>query len=100
MSGDYEDPLDVWITRFRNLGLRIALTMMDEHLIINGGMRNRPNELEGLGICYEWLPQEALIRRRVAQYRSSLRNGQRMMVLYFTAASKHLRRATRLASNR
>jgi len=91
-----EDPVQVWKTRLHSL----ALTLMDEDPIISVGMRTQPNEIEALGICYEWLPGEAAIRRRVAQYRSSLRNGQRMMALYLLSNMKRLIRAIRSASNR
>lgn len=91
-----EDPVDIFLRRVHSFGL----TLMDENVTISAGMKHQPNAIENEGIHYEWLPKEAIIRKRVARYRSSLRNGQRMMTLYFTGAARHLRRATRSASNR
>jgi len=92
-----EDPVQVWINRAHQM----ALILMDETVTISAGnMSNRPNEIALQGIGFESLPKEAVISRRVEQYRSPLLLACSVTTLYLFASARRLARATRPASNR
>lgn len=59
-----EDPVQVWINRVHTF----ALTLMDENLIISGGMRTHPNEIMAIGILYEDHENQAAIDRSWKKY--------------------------------
>lgn len=96
-----DDPVQIIIDKAIVLGKRIALSLLNESEIMNfGNMSNQPNEIELQGINYEWLPKEAVIHRRVKQYRSPLLLACEVTTLYLLKTMGRSARATRPASNR
>jgi len=94
-----EDPIDTYIRRVKEIASIIALTLMDERLIISVGMRH-PNTIVTIPLYFERLDSETAIRRGVAQYQRSLQLGREMTALYLLSLTKGLERAIRSASKR
>lgn len=73
----YEDPIELWISRFKRCARIIALTLMDEDPIISVGMKYPPNKIVTIPLYFERLEAETAIRRRVTQYRRTQRLAER-----------------------